>query len=112
MNRALLFLATVLGATALSADDKSTASPSPQIVIARDVHSQTAANIGTAKTVPYKAGLTVLKAIAAIGGYGDFGGARLYLIRNSKVQKLDLVEMLKDSQKDVGLQAWDIIYIY
>jgi hypothetical protein len=58
----------------------------------------------------YSSDLTVAKAIIAAGGYGDFSGSKIYLVRAAQVTTLD-IRAVVESGKDVPLQPWDIIVI-
>jgi len=61
--------------------------------------------------IPYSAGLTVLKAIAAAGGYSDFGRTPIFLIRSGRVTRLDMQAVIERADKDTQLRPWDVIVV-
>ena len=92
------------GSLIFAADSVPAADPPPHIVVVGNI-------VRSPGAIPYKEKMTVVSAISAAGGYGEFGGARIYLIRDSKSTTIDLREISRNPEKDIPLKPWDIIYI-
>jgi len=65
----------------------------------------------SAVSLSYTNGLSAVKAIAAAGGFTDFQKRAAFLVRCGRTRKLDINAMISGSQRDVILQAWDIILV-
>ncbi len=74
--------------------------PKPRVIVVADRGPQ---------SIPYQKDLTVLKAIAASGGFTDFAGRPVFLIRAGQPKKVNVIEMASDPKKVVPLEAWDIV---
>jgi hypothetical protein len=66
--------------------------------------------------IPYTPDLTVMRAIAAAGGYGEFAHTRyFYLIRCGELTRVDVDAITSGNASesftnDLPLKAWDVIY--
>jgi protein involved in polysaccharide export with SLBB domain len=62
--------------------------------------------------VPYSAGMTVLKAVGAAGGFNPFAKpSRTKVIRNGQTFEVNLKDISSDPSKDVKLQPEDQIIV-
>jgi polysaccharide export outer membrane protein len=61
--------------------------------------------------IQYSSDLTLLSAISAAGGLGDFGGDLVRLTRGGKVQKYSIKKLKKDPSQDPLIQPGDQIEV-
>jgi hypothetical protein len=67
---------------------------------------------GRVTEISYSSDLTATRAIIRAGGYSDFGGTPIYLIRCGESTHLDMKAIFRgELDKDPRLQPWDIISI-
>jgi protein involved in polysaccharide export with SLBB domain len=104
LNKLLATVLLLCCARTLAADGIPGPNPLPQVVVIGD-------GVRVQGAIPYAADLTVMSVIMLSGGITEFGGSRVYLIREAKSTKLDLREIEKNPKKDVLLKPWDIVYI-
>jgi protein involved in polysaccharide export with SLBB domain len=81
----------------------SASDPTERVIVAGE--------IGRPREVSFTPQLTLVKAILAVGGYGDFSSKSVSLIRHGKVRRVDLRAIIEGQSRDISLEPWDIIIV-
>ncbi len=58
---------------------------------------------------PYTPDLTIMTAINAAGGFSEFGGKKIRLIRDRKTREITVKDIIRDPKKDIPVRPGDQI---
>ena len=108
MRAFLLLVSLLLSSTTLSAQAPAATELLPQVVVLG--RSNRFGPVST-PSVSYTTDMTVLVALTASGLIQTDRTERVYLVRGGKCQQIDYRAMLRDPNKDLPLQPWDVLLV-